>query len=400
MADKKIENKRKARKNDFKKNKYYYAFVAIVLIIVLLVVALDYKFRFGFIEWPTSESTSESVEESFKQEFVGEVQNLTIKFIDVGQGDAIFITFPDGKNMLVDAGENKNEVKSTLDKNLTINDKKVVLDYVVATHSDSDHIGSLPYIYENYDVLKSYRPYTKSTNGNASFTEIFNKGYTVKESKVYYEYLLGIQNEKTPWEFFNDTSDFQTVVNSEQESYAYKVDFLMPYALTVDGFSSLGKNVNEVSAIIMIEFAGRKILLTGDIEEKAEEAFVSYCNENEDFWESVDCDVLKVAHHGSDTSSTIGFITAVKPEHAIISCGISNKYDHPCDSTIDNIIAVQNSLTIKDGKPIYRTDLHGTIVLTITPSGDMSFTVETTENDEFLLYNGVEIDEVADKIVK
>ena len=402
MSNRKRENKRKATIRKLKKNKYYYAFVAVVLIIAILLVAIDYKFRLGLIKWDNeSQSSSQESQESFEQEFVDELGNLVIKFIDVGQGDAIFITFPDGKTMLVDAGENEKEVKETLDRHLKVNGEKAILDYVVTTHSDSDHVGSMPYIYENYQVNKSFRPYTKATRADAeSFDDLFNKGFSVKESKVYYEYLLGIQNENTPWEFFTDNSDFQVVANSSQESVSYKVDFLMPYAKTVEGFNSLGKNVNEVSAIIVLEFAGRKIMLTGDIEDNAENAFVDYFKLNSNEKSGLDVDVLKVAHHGSDSSSSLDFLSLIKPEHAVISCGVGNKYDHPCDQALNAIQSIQSELTIDSGKPLYRTDLNGTVTLTITLEGDMSFTVETTENDEFLLLNGEEIAEVEDQIVK
>jgi len=403
MASKKRENKRKATIKKFKTNKYYYAFVAVVLIIAILVVGLDYKFRFGLIDWAaTGESSEESQSnESYEQTFVDELGDLTVKFIDVGQGDAIFIIFPDGKTMLIDAGKNTNSAKTALDENLIVNGQKAVLDYVVATHSDDDHIGSMPYVYENYQVNKSYRPYTKAINANAeSFTDIFNKGYTEKASKIYYEYLLGVQNENTPCEFFYDGSDFQTVANSDDESISYKVDFVMPYAKTLDGFNALGKNVNDPSAIIIIEFAGKKIMFTGDIEEKAEEAFVSYYEQNSSEADYLDVDVLKVAHHGSDTSSSFDFLSLVKPEHVVISCGIGNSYQHPCDEALNNIIGIQSTLNVTDGKPIYRTDLHGTVVLTVTAEGEMTFTVETTENDEFLLYNGTQIAEVENQIIK
>ena len=87
---------------------------------------------------------------------VDKLQNLTIRFLDVGQGDCIFITCPAGKNMLIDAGEHK-ENRDVIDKYLTNGGKKVTLDYCVATHPDSDHIDNMPYVYEQYDVLRSYR---------------------------------------------------------------------------------------------------------------------------------------------------------------------------------------------------------------------------------------------------
>ena len=114
---------RKKKKN----NKYYYAFVAIVLIIVILVAILDYNFRFGIVNWDEIfVSETESEKESQKVNVAGQIGNLTVTFIDVGQGDAILINFPDGTNMLVDAGENGSE--DELEEHLIVNGEKLVLD--------------------------------------------------------------------------------------------------------------------------------------------------------------------------------------------------------------------------------------------------------------------------------
>ena len=122
-----------------KSKKYYYVFVAIVLIVVLIVTFLDYKYRFGIVDWAQILQTDSETSESHESVEVDSIGNLKITFIDVGQGDAILINFPDGKNMLVDAGE--DSAKDEIEEYLTVNGKKLVLDYVVATHTDSDHIG-------------------------------------------------------------------------------------------------------------------------------------------------------------------------------------------------------------------------------------------------------------------
>ena len=94
----------------------------------------------------------------------------------------------------------------------------------------------------------------------------------------------------------------------------------------------------------------------------------------------VDCDVLKVAHHGSDSSTSPEFLSLVKPEYSVISCGLSNKHRHPLKSTLDNLVNC--------GSDIYRTDLQGTIILTIDSKGIMTFEKQTDKYDGKILDDG------------
>lgn len=372
--------------------KYYYTFVAIVLIIVLTVALLDYKFRFGIVNWdeifPNTESEQES--QSNIEVNVDEIGNLKITFIDVGQGDAILVSFPDGKNMLIDAGE--SSAKDELDEYLTVNGEKIKLDYVIATHTDSDHIGSMAYVYENYDIGYSYRPYVKY-EGKIALPEGFvNEGDedNKKTTSAYGNYLLSIANEGTPYSYFTDASDFTVSVNANGANMQYSVDFAMPYAKTTEGFKDFSDS-NDFSAVIIIEFAGRKIMLTGDMEKEAEEKFVEYYTQNPSEKSALDCDVLKVAHHGSATSSTSPFLNLIKPEYSVISTGVCHgNYMHPRKTALNNLIAV--------GSSIYRTDLQGTITLIITTEGEISFDYQFDEYNEYLLKDAYEIEHLKDEI--
>ena len=363
------------RKN--KSKKYYYIFIAIILIVVLVVSLLDYKFRFGIIDWDKvfqvetdSSGSKESVE-------VDEIGNLKITFMDVGQGDAILINFPDGKNMLIDAGENSAE--DVLDKYLTVNGKKLVLDYVVATHTDDDHIGSMDYVYENYQVNYSYRPYVKYSGDYTFGAGFINEGYHPKATPTYGDYLKGVSNEGTKNVFFTDDTDFSFTVTAGDKTCEYSIDFVMPYVKTLDGFKDFS-NSNDFSSVMILEFAGKKVMLTGDMEK----LFTEYYVKNTSEIASLDCDVLKVAHHGSATSSSMGFLNLIQPEISVISCGVCHgKYKHPTKQALDNLIAI--------GSTIYRTDLQGTVTLVITPSGEMSFTTQTHEFDDLLLLDAESI---------
>ena len=370
--------------------------IAIIILLVAIALAVFYVSNGnsfdgifdGFIDSSKNSGTSES----YKEDSVGEIESvdtvkdLKITFMDIGQGDSILIEFPDGKNMLIDAGDRRTASKDVFSKYLKDKDgNKLKLDYCVTTHPDSDHIGMMDYIYKEYDVGKSYRPYVYSTYKDSSvFDSTFNAGINIKaSSQRYYKYLQGVYDEGTYWEFFNDDSDFiNSFTDLAGKELFYKVDFVMPYVSSnLEGFSNF-KTPNDFSAIIMLEYAGKRVLFTGDIENEtgknsAENLFVNYYSKDSG---AVDCDVLKVAHHGSDSSSSSQFLSVVKPEYSVISCGLSNKHHHPVGSTLNNLITAHSK--------IYRTDLQGTITLRINAKGQMKFEIQTDKYNDMLLDDG------------
>ena len=201
-----MAKKKNKREKELQK---FVACLVVIIIITVIVLAVfyvsnGYKFDFGFLK---KESGSVSVNYSE----VDNVRDLKVYFIDIGQGDCIFIELPDGKNLLIDTGEKRNAGKAKIDKYLRDEKgNKVTIDYCVATHPDSDHIGLMPYVHEQYDVLKSYRPYVYSENKSASALPYeLNKGIKIKNSSnIYYDYITNVNAEQTYWEFFKDDSDF------------------------------------------------------------------------------------------------------------------------------------------------------------------------------------------------
>ena len=376
-----MAKKKKKREKELQK---FVACLVVIIIITVIVLAVfyisnGYKFDFGFLK-----KESESVSVNYSE--VDNVRDLKVYFIDIGQGDCIFIELPDGKNMLIDTGEKRNAGKAKIDKYLRDEKgNKVTIDYCVATHPDSDHIGLMPYVYEQYDVLKSYRPYVYSENKSASALPYeLNKGIKIKNSSnIYYDYITNVNAEQTYWEFFKDDSDFSNgFTGKDGEIYEYTVNFVMPYADNLNDYQYF-TTPNDFSAVIMLEYADRKILFTGDIEYEtgkkgAEQSFIREFSTSNSAM--VDCDVLKVAHHGSDSSTSPEFLSLVKPEYSVISCGLSNKHRHPLKSTLDNLV--------KCGSEIYRTDLQGTIILTIDSKGIMTFEKQTNKYDGKILDDG------------
>lgn len=377
-----MAKKKNKREKELQK---FVACLVVIIIITAIVLAVfyisnGYKFDFGFLK-----KESESVSVNYSE--VDNVRDLKVYFIDIGQGDCIFIELPDGRNMLIDAGKGTSADKrsyAVVDKYLGgESGNKVTIDYCVATHPDSDHIDILPYIYEQYDIKNSYRPYVYSGNKSASALS-YNKGVKIGNStKIYYEYLTSVNNEQTYWEFFKDDSDFSNrFKDADGEYYEYTVNFVMPYAKEFNDYQYF-TTPNDFSAVIMLEYADRKILFTGDIEYEtgkkgAEQSFIREFSTSNPAM--VDCDVLKVAHHGSDSSTSPEFLSLVKPEYSVISCGLSNKHGHPLNSTLDNLL--------KCGSDIYRTDLQGTIILTIDSKGIMTFEKQTDKYDGKILDGG------------
>lgn len=376
-----MAKKKNKREKELQK---FVACLVVIIIITVIVLAVfyisnGYKFDFGFLK-----KESESVSVNYSE--VDNVRDLKVYFIDIGQGDCIFIELPDGKNMLIDTGEKRNAGKAKIDKYLRDEKgNKVTIDYCVATHPDSDHIGLMPYVYEQYDVLKSYRPYVYSENKSASALPYeLNKGIKIKNSSnIYYDYITNVNAEQTYWEFFKDDSDFSNgFTGKDGEIYEYTVNFVMPYADNLNDYQYF-TTPNDFSAVIMLEYADRKILFTGDIEYEtgkkgAEQSFIREFSTNNPAM--VDCDVLKVAHHGSDSSTSPEFLSLVKPEYSVISCGLSNKHRHPLKSTLDNLVNC--------GSEIYRTDLQGTIILTIDSKGIMTFEKQTDKYKELIFEDG------------
>lgn len=250
---------------------------------------------------------------------------LKVHFIDVGQADAILIEQKDN-TMLIDAGEYETrDIVNEYIKKQNISK----IDYVVATHPHSDHIGAMSSVIDTFDigkVLMSKKTHT--TNVYKKFLESINK--------------KGI--EKTVPQ-----------VGETFEIGDAKFEIVGP---TYD--SDYKDNTNNYSIVLKLTFGNNTFLFTGDAETLSEKDMIS---KNID----LKCDVLKVGHHGSDTSTSDSFVKATNPKYAVICVGKDNKYGLPKKSTIDKL----NENEIK----IYRTDESGTII-TISDGNNITFEEE------------------------
>ena len=293
---------------------------------------------------------------------VTELKDLEVAFLDVGQGDCILICFPDGRNMLIDSGDTSNANKKVIgdaleERNITR------IDYLLATHKDADHVGNMEYIFANYEIKKFFRPNIMANedyliaeynedNPTNPVTDLlpddFNTGAekgTQLYSRVMYDAYI---EEGCVVERFNKNSDFAHKFIFEEQEYIYSIDFLTPVA-DVDDIEY--SDANDYSPIMLLTYGETKLLLTGDAETEMEREFLTHYTSN------MDVDILKVGHHGSETSTSQALLDLVNPEYAVIQCGNNKTYQHPRQATLDRLYA--------EDITVYRTDNNGTILLTI-----------------------------------
>ena len=265
-------------------------------------------------------------------------QNLEISFVDVGQGDCTFIVTPTKKTILIDGGgSDSNEFdvgKSTLlpyilDKGYT------KIDYIFISHFDQDHVGGIATILQEIRVGKV----------------IISKQW--ENSKNYQKFLEIIKEKKIPVVIVK----MGDRVNIEKGLY---FDILWP------SNENIQENIlNNNSVVMRLYYNSFSILFTGDIEEKAEREILKIYNKEKD---KLFSDVLKVAHHGSKTSTIEEFLNNVNPKLALIGVGKNNMFNHPSEETITRL------KKYKIG--IYRTDEGGEI--TISVNGRGNFVIKST----------------------
>lgn len=239
-------------------------------------------------------------------------KELEVYFFDVGQGDSTFIKLPNKETILIDGATKSNggKVIYNLEK-LKID----TIDYLVATHPHEDHIGGLPEIIRRFDVKNVYLP-NKTNN-----------------TKIFEEFLMEIKNNN---------------INTEEAKLGYKIIDNQDFKVEFIGPDKIYKDINNNSALVRIKYGDFKSIFMGDAEKASEKSLIE---NNID----IRSNVLRVGHHGSDTSSTEEFIKKVNPSYSFISVGEGNRYKHPSNMVINRLTEI--------GSEVFRTDKDGTIKL-------------------------------------
>lgn len=243
---------------------------------------------------------------------------FSVHIIDVGQGDSIFIQTLENKRILIDAGD--EEAEHTVYSYLKRKGVKKI-DVLIATHPDTDHIGSMDYIIDKFKISHFYMPEAK-TDSEA----FYNLLDSCRDKNLKIEYLI--------------KGDVLKIDSSTS------MEILSPSTIT-------DKN-NLNSIVSLLNYSGYEFLFTGDAEKENESEILSSCN-------LPDIEFLKAGHHGSSSSSTDEFIAKLKPDAVAISCGYNNDYGHPHRSVLDTFR--------ENGSVVYRTDKNGTLVFYCDENG-------------------------------
>ncbi|MFC1751554.1 ComEC/Rec2 family competence protein [Patescibacteria group bacterium] len=238
---------------------------------------------------------------------------LEVVFLDVGQGDATFIEAPNGNQVLIDGGENRT-VLSELSGVMPFYDRSI--DALILSHAHSDHIGGLIEVLKRYEIGLIIEPCFK---------------HDTAEYKTWEEIIL----QKDITRVCGKKGD---IINLDERT---NMEILLPVGDVAN------RKIHDAMLVLKLNYGETSFLFTGDMEKNLE----SYLAQTLE--EELKSDVLKVGHHGSDTSTSEIFLGFVGPEYAVISVGENNKYGHPKPEILERLE--------RFGATILRTDELGTI---------------------------------------
>ncbi|WP_100013305.1 ComEC/Rec2 family competence protein [Lentibacillus sediminis] len=244
------------------------------------------------------------------QSLTGEL--MQVHFIDVGQGDSILIETPADKTILIDGGP--PDAGKTVVNYLESLDIETI-DLLIATHPDVDHIGGLPRVMKSFNVR-----------------QVIDSG-KLHTTYTYTKYINEIWNREIPVEIAN-------------ENETIKIDPLLEMKI-LNSYDKR-KNNNQSSIVLKITYGEIDFLLMGDVEMEQEHELMGEHN--------VQAEILKIAHHGSNTSTSRKFLQKVNPQIAMLTYSVENDYGHPVNRVIENLH--------KQGSSIYSTAAFGNVVLT------------------------------------
>lgn len=369
----------KAAKKAYKANPK--AFIISIVAIVLVIAIATAVVYFAFPDtW--DKIVSMIVKDNQHSGLARGDGELLVHMLDVGQGDCIYIQLPDGKDMVIDCanynddGEYEKKTFDYLDK--YIEDDTV--EYLMLTHCDSDHVYFMDELLERYQVEKLFMPNVLAAPGTTSkdkkalqdqIDALDTSRFTDKDTVgtiTYAEFFIAALTEPDCEIVLNVDPDANTNSIIIEET-TYRLVFYCPTQEYYDDYGlNTAERKNAISPIGILEYNNRKIMLTGDSNEINEPLVMARTGK-------IDCDVLKVGHHGSETSTSNAFLDEYMFEYAIISCNsYGNKFNHPRQATLDRL----KSHNIE----VYRTDNNGNIVVSVDKDGNLKITTQKESTQE------------------
>lgn len=257
-------------------------------------------------------------------------QNVVINFLDIGQGDATYLQFADGEDMLVDCAID-GRILEALGRVMAWND--TTIDYLVVTHPDLDHYGGCEEVLKRFEVK-----------------HVLYNGLRKENSKMWQSFSTAAHEEGGAYHEVSGSENLyiaSTTIEFLYPDHSIALDSKVP-GLTKD------TGANDTSIVTKVTHGKTSILLMGDAEVPLEKYLIGKYGDN------LDVDILKLGHHGSDSSSSEEFLKATTPDDAIVSAGVHNKYGHPSLRVLKRLERVSSN--------IWRTDKQGDIRLAISTS--------------------------------
>jgi competence protein ComEC len=243
---------------------------------------------------------------------------LKVAFLDVGQGDAIFIESPTGNQILIDGGPN-GKVLESLGRVMPFYDRNI--DAIITTHPDKDHIGGIPEVLNNYSVGEYF------DNGAEAITAT-DKELKREIADKNIEYELAQSGELIDI----GGGAFLRILSPDSEPR--------------------GSDTNKYSVVAKLYYGNTGVLLTGDAPTELEN------NLAKTFGAELKSQILKVAHHGSRNSLSESFLSAVSPEYSVVSASIDNSYGHPHKEILNFLQEISSKVleTFQGGNIIAESD--------------------------------------------
>lgn len=357
---------KKALKN---KNVQIALIVLVVVIIVALVVVYFVKPEiFDALLGNTSEAGHTNKNKGTNHVIDG--ASVVITFVDVGQGDGIYIEFPTGENMFVDGGTEKGKgdfFENIADVFEANNVTK--LDYYFISHTDYDHIKYIPQVCAAVEVERFLIPYisdeiSSSNDSNIRRSEAWTAAYTAIKSETY------VENGETKQASITYNLGTFDLGGDSWVMHCYTYD---QADYPVQNKNTSVENFNCISPVCFLQYGGRTTCLTGDQNFKGEK----YLSEK-GYFDSYDIDVLKVAHHGSKEGTHQNyFLNKVDPEYAVISVGAENGYNHPHTELLTRLDEYTDVTPDDDAngiQQVFKTSEDGNVIVTMSSDGKISIT--------------------------